>query len=266
MNIFEVLLVAPIVNVMVLFYKVFDFLNIPGPMGWAIIGVTAAVRLAINPLMQHQVEQSQNLQKIQPQLQKLQKKYKDQPMKLQQAQLELYRSHKINPGYGCLIFILQIPVFIGLYNALARVVTNGGGAQAISAINSMLYAGFLKLDSLDVGFLGFRLNKTPAEWQEVGWWYLLIPVVTGASQFYQAYLSGKMMPKKEPNPKDKKKDEPDMQSMMQKQMMFLFPAMIAWISFRFPAGLALYWNIFTLFGIWQYQKQISKAKSEAPKK
>ncbi len=255
MNIIDTLLIAPIVNLLLLFYSIFSYLKLPGALGWSIIAVTAGVRLAINPLMQKQIEQSKKLQEIQPELAKFQKKYKKEPLKLQQAQLQLYKKHKVNPGSGCLIFIIQMPIFIGLYNALSRVVTNGAGAEAIAKLNEMVYFTFLKIKTIDVSFFGLNLHKTPAEWQSVGWWYLLIPVITAGLQLYQARLSSKSMTpiKKETQDKNKKKDDQsDFQSMMQKQMVIMFPLMIGWLSFRFPVGLALYWNIFTLFGIWQY--------------
>jgi len=272
MNIFEVLFIVPIVNLLVFFYNIFTKIGLPGAMGWSIVGVTSAVRLAINPFMKHQMEQSQKMQRLQPQIAKLQKKYKTEPVKLQQAQMEIYKNEKINPGYGCLIFIIQIPIFIGLYNALTKLVTNGTATKAIEAINSMVYTSAMKITHLDMHFLGLDLTRKPSEWQTLGWWYALIPIVTALSQMYQAYLTTKMNPvaKKKIEPvKDKKNvqktEEPDMQAMMQKQMMYIFPLMIGWVSFNFPVGLALYWNIFTLFGIWQYSQK-PKISPEIEKK
>lgn len=265
MNIFEILLIAPIVNALMFFYKIFTLIGLPGALGFAIIAVTSAIRLAINPFMKKQIEQSKKLQEIQPQLAKLQKKYKKEPLKLQQAQLELYRNYKVNPGSGCLVFLIQLPLFIGLYNALAQVVNNGGSIATLKNINKMLYSPFLKVEGINISFLNFNLSKMPADWQTLGWWYLLVPVVTAGLQLYQAYLSGKsLQPAKAPPPKkttgdDKKKSNVDdatqMQQMMQKQMLYIFPLMIGWVSFRFPIGLALYWNVFNLFGIWQYLQQ-----------
>jgi len=68
--------------------------------------------------------------------------------------------------------------------------------------------------------------------------------------------------KKTENKKEAPTDDPmAMQQMMQKQMLFLFPLMIGWISFSFPVGLALYWNVFNLFGIWQYYQQYQATKT-----
>jgi len=274
MNIFDILLIAPIVNALMFFYKIFASLGIPGSMGFAIIAVTSAARIAINPFMKKQIVQSQKMQELQPQLAKLQKKYKTEPAKLQQAQLELYRNAKINPGSGCLVFLIQLPLFIGLYNALARVVNNGGDFATLKNINDMLYSTWLKVEGINISFLNFNLSKTPADWKTWGWWYLLVPVVTALLQLYQAYLSGKTMQPRKPVLKEmvmdkdgkkieKKDDSQEMQQMMQKQMLYLFPVMIGWMSYRFPIGLALYWNIFNLFGIWQYRQQLAAQKISA---
>jgi len=272
MNIFDILLIAPIVNALMFFYKIFAALHIPGPLGFAIIAVTSAARIAINPFMKKQILQSQKMQELAPQLSKLQKKYKSEPAKLQQAQLELYRNAKINPGSGCLVFLIQLPLFIGLYNALARVVNNGGDFATLKNINDMLYSAWLHVDGINISFLNFNLSKTPADWKTWGWWYLLVPVVTALLQLYQAYLSGKTLQPAKPAQKtyemdkdgkkiEKKDDAQEMQQMMQKQMLYLFPLMIGWMSYRFPIGLALYWNIFNLFGIWQYRQQLATKKA-----
>ncbi len=224
--------------------------------------------------MKHQVEQSTKMQELQPQLTKLQEKYKKDTTKLQQAQVALYKEHKINPGFGCLVLLIQLPIFIGLYSALQLLVTNGTAAKAALGLNKLVYFSFLKISSLEPAFFGFDLTKFPNQWQKIGWWYLLIPILTGALQFYQSYLTGKTMPTKVKAHEDKtvklakkgekvekKEEESDMQTIMQKQMMFLMPAMIAWFSYGFPVGLALYWNIFTLFGIFQYLEQIKMKKA-----
>ena len=269
MNIFEVLLIAPIVNALMFFYKLFSLVGLPGTLGFSIIAVTSLARLAINPLMKKQIEQSAKLQELQPQIAKLQKKYKKEPMKLQQAQMEFYKQQKINPGSGCLIFLIQMPLFIGLYNALIRVVSNSGELVNLKNINNLLYTPFLKTEGLNLSFLQLNLTKTPSEWQTLGWWYLAVPVITAGLQLLQAYLSGKLMKpakkteivKKTTAQKDTPTDDPmAMQQMMQKQMLFIFPLMIGWLSFSFPVGLALYWNVFNLFGIYQYYRQYQAQK------
>ncbi|MFA6005738.1 MAG: YidC/Oxa1 family membrane protein insertase [Patescibacteria group bacterium] len=267
MNFFDVLLINPITNILFLFYKGFEILHIPGTLGFAIIAATVAIRLAVNPLMKHQIEQSAKMQELQPLISKLQKKYKDEPAKLQAAQMELYKEKKINPGLGCLMLIIQMPLFIGLYTALSQAVVNGTAQKVIDGLNARFYFSFLHITRMDVSFFGFQLDQHPSAWQKLGWWYLIIPVVTGGLQLLQSYLTLKSTTsakKEEPKSVDGKeeKKEPDMAVTMQKQMMIIFPLMIGWMSFNFPVGLALYWNIFTLFGVWQYWQQLKKKPAQ----
>lgn len=273
MNIFNELLIKPITNLVFVFYQGFSALHIPGALGFSIVIVTVLIRLAINPLLKKQMDQSREIQELQPLLTKIQNKYKGEPAKLQQAQAELYKEKKINPGFGCLIFIIQMPIFIGLYTALSQLVTTTGGmAKAVAHLNSLLYHPSLQIKTLDIWFFGLQLDKMPNAWQKIGWWYLLIPVLTGVLQFYQSYLTSKsmapIMPSLKPEPDkktkalaknqkidDKKKDEPNFSSIMQKEMMIIFPLMIGWAAYNFPVGLSIYWNIFTIFGIFQYLEQ-----------
>ncbi len=264
MNIFDIVLVHPVINILVAFYQLFSKLGIPGALGFSIIAVTSTIRLIIHPLLAHQMSQSKKMQDLQPHISKLQVKHKGDNAKLQQAQAALYKEHNINPGIGCLVFIIQIPVFIGLYTALSKVVITNGTTivKVIALLNETLYFPFLKITSFDTQFFMFDLVKMPSQWKTLGWWYLTIPVITALLQLWQSYLTSKSMPKKEEvksqklevKNKDGKKEEskgPDFQSIMQKEMMILFPLMLGWMSFNFPIGLALYWNIFTLFGIVQ---------------
>lgn len=265
MNIFSMIFVAPVVNALLVFYKAFEYLHIPSALGLAIIAITVALRLAINPLMHKQLLHAKKMQEIQPHITKLQKKHKGNAQKLQQAQMELFKKHNLNPAFGCVVLLVQLPVFYGLYMALQTIVVAGGVQHAYKTINALVYMPWLKVTSLDTSFFGLRLEVHPNEWSTVGWWYLLIPVITAALQFYQSYLSTKVTPMGKTAPVEKTKtatgkdseakkdDGSDMQAAMQKQMLYLFPAMIAFASYSLPIGLALYWNIFTLFGIWQYR-------------
>lgn len=275
MNIFDLVLINPITNILFIFYKIFDVLRLPGTLGLAIIAATSVIRLLVNPMMKNQMEQSAKMQELQPLIAKLQKKYKDEPTKLQQAQMELYKEKKINPGLGCIMLFIPMPLFLGLYTALSQTVSNGTAQKVIDGLNARLYFPILHITHLDVSFFGFQLDKHPAAWQKFGWWYLTIPVITGALQLLQSYMTFKSTTGAQKNKEqiadnkkaskqlatsktDEKTDEPDMAVMMQKQMMIIFPLMIGWMSFNFPVGLALYWNTFTLFGIWQYWGQLKK--------
>jgi len=86
--------------------------------GLAIIWLTVAVNLALYPLTLISIKQMAAMQKIQPRMKELQKKYKDEPTKLQQEIMHLYKSEKVNPLGGCLPVLLKIPFFLALFFAL----------------------------------------------------------------------------------------------------------------------------------------------------
>src|SRR5215208_899172 len=88
--------------------------------GWgaSIIGLTIVVRLLILPLTFKQVRSMQALQRLQPEMKKIQARYKDDKQRQQQAMMEFYREHQVNPLGSCLPLILQFPFFIGLFYTL----------------------------------------------------------------------------------------------------------------------------------------------------
>ena len=85
--------------------------------GVDIILLTCLVRAATYPLTQKSFRSMKDMQKVQPQLKRLQEQYKDDQAKLQKEMMELYKRHGVNPLSGCLPMVMQIPIFIGLYNA-----------------------------------------------------------------------------------------------------------------------------------------------------
>src|SRR3989339_1535080 len=86
--------------------------------GLAIIWLTVAVNIALYPLTLSSIQQMSAMQRIQPRMQELQKKHKEEPQKLQKEMMDLYKSEKVNPLGGCLPVLLKIPFFLALFFAL----------------------------------------------------------------------------------------------------------------------------------------------------
>jgi|WetSurMetagenome_2_1015567.scaffolds.fasta_scaffold212696_1 YidC/Oxa1 family membrane protein insertase len=265
-------LINPILNLLVFFYKIFEWLHFPGPLGFAIIAMTMTIRLILYPLMNAQMKSAKKMSDLKPHLDAISAKHKNDKQALQQAQMALYKEHGINPAAGCLPLLVQMPVLIALYNVFYQVLNNSNIGKVITDINHIIYLPAFKLDSLNLSFLGIGLGIKPSQWQTHGWWLLSIPVVTGLLQWYQTKL---MMPAKATdskpsiqnqklNPpsggqnskdkKDGKKPESDTAAEMQQQMAIISPLMFAMFAYQFPLGLALYWNVFGLFGIMQQLK------------
>src|SRR3954471_7111916 len=89
-------------------------------LGWglSIIGLTVVVRLAILPLTFKQVRSMQGLQKLQPEMKKIQARYKEDKKRQQEEMMKLYQEHQINPLGSCLPLVLQLPFFFALYQTL----------------------------------------------------------------------------------------------------------------------------------------------------
>jgi len=273
-NLWNQLLVWPIINILIALYKGFEFLHIPGPLGFAVIGLTILIRLLLYPLMQAQLKSAKKMAKLKPHMDALNLKHKNDKQALQQAQLALYKEHGVNPAAGCLPLLIQMPVLIALYNVFYQVLNNGNLAKELETINKVVYHPALKITNLDLNFFGANLAVKPAAWQTHGWWLLLIPVITAGLQWYQSRLmmQGSMAaaPKeleannrkpssaKATEGKEEKKPA-DTAMEMQKQMAIITPLMFGYFAFQFPLGLALYWNVFGLFGIMQ-QLAVNKEK------
>lgn len=256
------ILIWPIVNILMTFYKFFEWLHVPGPLGFAIIGMTITIRFLLYPLMQAQLTSAKKMSNLKPHLDALNAKHKDDKKKLQQAQLDLYKQHGVNPAAGCLPLLVQMPILIALYNVFYQVLGNGNLTNLVTEINAILYTPFIRLTQLDLTFFGVNLGLKPEAFQTQGWWLLSVPLITGLLQFWQSKL---MMPPaatgdkrqetrdtkelaKQGNPKEKKEDT---MGDMQKQMAMITPIMFGFFAFQFPLGLSLYWNVFGLFGIMQ---------------
>lgn len=257
--------VWPIVNLLLVFYKFFEWLHIPGPLGFAVIALTIAIRFLLYPLMATQLRSARKMQNLKPHMDAIAAKHKGDKVKLQQAQLELYKQHGVNPAAGCLPLLIQFPVLIALYNVFYAVLQNGDLGKLTSDINSIVYAPFLKLTSIDLTFFGTNLGVKPSEWQTHGLWLLAIPVITGGLQYFQTKLmmptttkSQSIVPAVEKKPGDKEKPQ-DMAGEMQKQMAIMMPVMFGFFAYQFPLGLALYWNVFGVMGMLQ-QLSINKEK------
>ena len=276
-NIWNQVLVWPILNVLIALYKFFTWAHIPGPLGFAVIGLTLIIRLLLYPLMQAQLRSARKMAKLKPHLDALNVKHKNDKQALQQAQLALYKEHGVNPAAGCLPLLIQMPVLIALYSVFYQVLNSGNLAKELAIINKVVYSPTLHLKTLDLSFFGLNLAVKPSQWQHFGWWLLAIPLVTALLQWYQSKLMLASSPMTAPTGdqqvktdakkpadskvlavKEEKKPE-DTAAEMQKQMAIITPIMFAYFAFQFPVGLALYWNVFGLFGIMQ-QLAINREK------
>lgn len=116
---------------MPLFWVLKFFYKFLGNYGWAIILITIVVRIPFIPILNKSQQSMKKMQKIQPMMADIKEKYKKDPQKMQQEMMALYKKHKVNPVGGCLPMLLQIPVFIALYNVLNKAIELRGAPFAL---------------------------------------------------------------------------------------------------------------------------------------
>lgn len=257
--IFNTIFFAPIVNLLILIFKLLEVVHIPGALGLSIILLTILIRLLIWPLTGAQFKSAQKMSALKPHLDALKAKHQDDKMALQKAQMQLYKEHGINPTAGCLPTLIQFPIIIALYQVITNVFMSNGSA-GVDKINSFLYHPWLHLSHQPgSNFFGINLVSKPSEFTQIGAWLLLVPLFTAVLTFVQSKM---MMPAKSPShhigekPKETKEKEgmEDAMASMQGQMVYLMPVMIGYFAFQFPVGLAIYWNTFTILGIIQQHR------------
>src|SRR3989344_6058384 len=249
---FDTIILNPILNVLLINYKLFSTIGVPFALGFAIIGLTIVIRLILYPLMSAQLKAAKRMQEVSPHLSKLKEKYKNDAKLLQQETMKLYKEFGVNPAAGCLPVLIQLPVIWGLYSVLIKVINLG--ANTVSEINKLAYSDFLRLDKpWDVYFFGIPLAQNPGQLiSTMGPIILLVPILTGVFQFVQSKMMMSAVGNKKIEVKGKKKE--DFASAFQTQSLYIFPVMIGFLSYTFPIGLSLYWNTFTIFGIMQQYK------------
>jgi YidC/Oxa1 family membrane protein insertase len=260
-DLFHTVFVYPILNLLVAFFKVFATVGLPGAFGFSIIALTVTIRLILHPFFHQQQRTAKKMQELKPHMDALSKKHKGDAKRLQEEQMRLYKEHGVNPASGCVFLVIQIPVFLGLYNSLNIFLQHGDLNKVIKGINGVLYAPFLHLTSIDPMFFIYNLALSP---QKVHgqWWYYAIPVITGILQFLQVKYTTPQMAPAAPKEDGSTDNAADFQKALNMQMKFIFPVMIGYFSYTLPVGLSLYWNVFSIFSIIQYYQIEQKHKKE----
>jgi YidC/Oxa1 family membrane protein insertase len=187
--------------------------RVTGNYGVDIILLTTLVKVVTAPLTQTSFKNMRAMQKLQPQLQRLREQYKDDQAKLQQEMMELYRRNKVNPFSGCVPMLLQMPIFVGLYNALMYSIE-------LRHAPFMLWIQDLSApDRLMIPGLPFGVP--------------VLTLVMGLSMLAQQWMT------------------PAQGDPTQQRMMMFMPVIFTFMFINFPAGLVLYWLVNNVLSIGQ---------------
>ena len=249
-TIFTALIFQPLYNALIILFVIIPDLGV------AIILLTIIIRFLLMPLSKKSIDSQKKMQEIQPELKKLQNKYKHDKALQGQKVMEFYKEKKINPAAGCLPMIVQLVFLIALYRVFMLGLEPGASTE-------LLY-GFVKnpgdISPIAFGFFDLAEKSIP------------LTLVAAVLQFYQ----GKMMlakqekdkkarDEKQGKKKGDKVEEEDFSAMLQKNLVYMGPVITIIIGFQFAAGLILYWTVTTLFMIIQQYFVLHKDEKQEGK-
>ena len=196
------------------------FYGFVGNYGVAIIILTLVVKIVLWPLSYKSYKSMEQMKKLQPMMAKLKEKYGDDKEGMNREMMQLYKTYKVNPASGCLPILVQIPVFIGLYQGLM------GSIQ-------LRHAPFItNLPFTDLVWLADLSAKDP---------YYITPLVMGGTMFLQQLLT------------------PSAGDPTQQKMMLIMPVVFTFMFLNFPAGLVVYWLANNVISIAQQWWQLRRA-------
>ena len=219
-------------------------------MAWvlSIVLLTVLVRIAIIPLFLKQIRSSRAMQAIQPEMRKIQEKYKGKKDQLSrqamaQEQMEMYRKHGTNPFASCLPILAQMPIFFGLYQVLMGVPTAAQNNESVLMLPADLVHQFNDSQIFGAQLFATMLHPGAGDATATVIQAVIMIVLMSATQFYiQKQLSVKNM------------SEAALNSPMfrqQQMIMYIFPIIFAVSGINFPLGVMYYWTVSNLWSLGQ---------------
>jgi YidC/Oxa1 family membrane protein insertase len=222
---FHILLYQPLFNILVLLYQ-----YLPGnDFGIAIIVLTLLIRLVLYPSTAKTIKSQKAMSRIQPKIQEIQKKFKNDQEKQLKEMMALYKEENISPLSGFSPLLIQLPILYALF----RLFQQGLRPEEMS----VLYSFVPSPGQIDPSFLGF-FNLAQAS--------LAVALLAGIFQFFQSKM---LMPTQQ---KIKKEGQmAQFTEIFQKQATYFLPFLTILILLRLPAALGIYWITSSLFSIGQ---------------
>jgi len=221
LNIWELIIQQPVTNILIVMshYLADNF-------GLAVIALTVIVNLILLPLTMSQIRSSKMMQDMQPKLAELQKKYAKDKQKLAQEQMRLYKESGVKPAGCALTLIIQMPVWIALYQAIMLALAVA--PEGLLNLAKYLYSWDVVYASLPLSrhFLGMDLALPN----------LILALLVGVTMWLQQKMS--MTPQTDPR-----------QAQQANMMLWMMPLIFAYMALNFPAGLSLYWVTSSVFRI-----------------
>lgn len=268
---FETLVVKPIFNALMLLYSI-----IPGgDFGIAIILFTIFIRIVIYPLVKKQLHQTKQMRKMQPELARIKQAANGNKQVEATMQMELYKKFGINPFQSILILIIQLPIFIGLYQVI-QIITLHRDQVAHYAYDAVKQIDAVKKiienpDNFNHTMLGFiDLTKTTFSNGGLDVTLLVLALISAITQYI---MSKQTMPASTKPPKKfrdimadaasgKESDPSEMSATMMNNMIKFMPIMMFFIMIGLPGALALYYTVSNLIATAQQHYLLNKDTEE----
>lgn len=215
------------------FFFIIDFLNkLLGNFGLAILAMTVIIKLALFPMANKSYAAIGKIKKLQPKIETLRERFKDDKLGLNREMMELYKKEKVNPASGCLPILVQIPIFFALYKVLfvtldMRHATFYGWIKDLSAPDPTSIFNLF-------GLLPFEVSGIFA----IGIW----PILMGLTMVIQQKLN------------------PSSGDAIQAKILKFMPYVLTFVLASFPAGLVIYWtwsNILSIAQQWIINKRMN---------
>jgi len=231
---FQTFLFKPFFNILVLIYQ-----YLPGhDFGIAIIILTVIIRIVLYPLMIQSIKSQKALSELQPKLQVIQERFKNDKERQSKELMALYQAEKVNPFGGCLPLLLQLPILIALY----RVFLTGFNSETAKH----LYSFVPNPGTINPFFLN-QINLSESN--------SVMAILVGITMFIQSKM---MLPQARPKKSDDKMYQAS--EMMQKQMTYFMPLIITAALWKISAAVSLYIIVTTIFSIFQQYLVNKEAK------
>lgn len=238
---FSATIYQPLFNILIAIY------NMIPDLGIAIILITILIRIILLPLSKKSIESQKQMQELQPEIKKIQEKFKHDKKLQGEAIMNFYREKKVNPASGCLPLIIQLIILIALYRVFISVIN-------YDSATTLLYSFIrnpMEINNISFGFLDITA---------VGKINLPLALITAGLQYWQGKMMMKRTEKNKPIRSEDSQKEPEFAEIMQKQMLYMGPVLTLVIGLTFPAGLLIYWFITTLFMVGQQYWILNKEK------
>ncbi len=218
---FYIFVYQPLFNLLIFFYNIIPFFDL----GVAVILLTALIKIVLHPLGIKAARSQKEMESIQPEVKKIQDKYKENKEEQAKKIMELYKERKINPFSGMLPLFIQLPILISLFQIFRRGLENEEMVHLYNFINPP--------EIINYSFLGIVDLSSPN---------IVLAIIAAAGQYYQMQMI---------STKKKDGEKQDTAKAIQTQMVYFLPGFTFIILLGMPSVVGLYWIVTVVFSVFQ---------------